>query len=290
MLHVADTASDPVLVASWNTYEPGGHQAWLYANGRIDAATEVFESSVIRPVGLRFEALPGGAEIIRDRWGVYTLERQGCARIDLAYAADNGGFGSGTQQLQRITTPLGLAGLLTVRDHPAAEPYGDASSTRAQLPPVRAGRRRAGLDTGVRCRNKSAETGGELMDQQQIKEFKELLDRRYYELREQIRHDLEVCDQEQYAELAGKVHDLEDEALADLLVDVNLAHVDRHLEELNEVNAALRRIREGTYGICVDTGEEIELERLRAYPTAIRTREAQERYERGHSPGGHSSL
>ena len=128
------------------------------------------------------------------------------------------------------------------------------------------------------------------MNQQQLKAFKDILDRRYRELREQIRHDLEVSDEEQYSELAGRVHDLEDEALADLLVDVNLAHVDRHLEELQQVNAALRRIREGSYGICVDTGEEIELERLRVNPTAIRTREAQERYERNHSPGGRSSL
>jgi len=128
------------------------------------------------------------------------------------------------------------------------------------------------------------------MNQQQLKEFKQILDRRCHELREQIRHDLEVSDREQYAELAGKVHDLEDEALADLLVDVNLAHIDRHLQELNQVNAALRRVREGSYGICVDTGEPIALERLRANPTAIRTREAQERYERNHSPGGYSSL
>ena len=128
------------------------------------------------------------------------------------------------------------------------------------------------------------------MDQKQLREFEEILNRRYSELREQIRHDLEVSDEEQYSELAGKVHDLEDEALADLLVDVNLAHIDRHLEELKQVNAALRRIREGTYGICVDTDEQIELGRLQANPTAIRTREAQERYERNHSPGGHSSL
>jgi RNA polymerase-binding transcription factor DksA len=38
--------------------------------------------------------------------------------------------------------------------------------------------------------------------------------------------------------------------------------------ELVEVNAALKRIGEGTYGICEKTGKEISKERLEAYPAA----------------------
>ncbi|MDP4552451.1 TraR/DksA C4-type zinc finger protein [Alkalihalobacillus macyae] len=50
-------------------------------------------------------------------------------------------------------------------------------------------------------------------------------------------------------------------------------------ERLSAINTALDRIREGTYGICIDTGEEINKERLEAIPYAIRTKEAQDDLE-----------
>lgn len=50
-------------------------------------------------------------------------------------------------------------------------------------------------------------------------------------------------------------------------------------ERLSLINTALDRIREGNYGICVDTGEEIDKERLEAIPYAIRTKEAQDQLE-----------
>ena len=48
---------------------------------------------------------------------------------------------------------------------------------------------------------------------------------------------------------------------------------------LEEVNEALERINTGSYGICVDTGEPISYERLKALPYAKRTVEAQEELE-----------
>ncbi|MFC7395386.1 TraR/DksA family transcriptional regulator [Scopulibacillus cellulosilyticus] len=49
--------------------------------------------------------------------------------------------------------------------------------------------------------------------------------------------------------------------------------------ELQEINEALERMENGQYGICVDTGEEIPYERLKAVPYAKRTKEAQERFD-----------
>ncbi len=129
-----------------------------------------------------------------------------------------------------------------------------------------------------------------MLSHEQLQEFKAMLEKRYYELREEIRQALLKSDNEQYIDLAGQVHDLEDQAVADLLVDVNLAGVTRHINELREVEEALMRIAKGTYGVCVDTGEPIELARLKAQPTAKRTRAAQEAYERSHAVPGHSSL
>jgi RNA polymerase-binding protein DksA len=122
-----------------------------------------------------------------------------------------------------------------------------------------------------------------MLTPQQIEEFKRILDQAYANLRETIRQHLQRSDNEGFQELAGQVHDLQDLSVADLLVDVNFAQIDHLLEELRQVEAALRRIREGTYGICVDTGATIELERLRAYPTATRTLEAQAQYEKTHA-------
>ncbi len=49
---------------------------------------------------------------------------------------------------------------------------------------------------------------------------------------------------------------------------------------LEEVNEALERINKGTYGVCVDTGETISYERLKALPYAKRTVEAQKEHEK----------
>jgi DnaK suppressor protein len=53
---------------------------------------------------------------------------------------------------------------------------------------------------------------------------------------------------------------------------------------LGEVERALQKIEEGTYGLCDDTGEEIPRGRLEAVPEAVRTVEAQQRFERERRP------
>lgn len=98
---------------------------------------------------------------------------------------------------------------------------------------------------------------------------------RFQALREEIRQDLLKSDDDRAAGLADRVRDLEDESLATLIVDLDLADTDRDLEELQDVEAALARIREGTYGRCMRCGEPIPFERLNAYPTARRCRTCQ---------------
>ena len=53
---------------------------------------------------------------------------------------------------------------------------------------------------------------------------------------------------------------------------------------LGDVDRALEKIEEGTYGVCDDTGEEIPKGRLEAVPEAIRTVEAQQSFERERRP------
>jgi DnaK suppressor protein len=54
--------------------------------------------------------------------------------------------------------------------------------------------------------------------------------------------------------------------------------------ELEDVNRALEKIEEGTYGLSDDTGEPISRERLEAIPEAIYTVEGQKRRERERRP------
>ncbi|MEM8788840.1 MAG: RNA polymerase-binding protein DksA [Pseudomonadota bacterium] len=55
---------------------------------------------------------------------------------------------------------------------------------------------------------------------------------------------------------------------------------DRQRKVVAKIDAALRRIEDGSYGYCEATGEPISLKRLDARPIATLSLEAQERHER----------
>ena len=55
---------------------------------------------------------------------------------------------------------------------------------------------------------------------------------------------------------------------------------DRQRKLISKIDAALRRIDDGTYGYCEESGEPISLRRLDARPIATLSIEAQERHER----------
>jgi len=61
---------------------------------------------------------------------------------------------------------------------------------------------------------------------------------------------------------------------------IELRTRDRERKLINKIDEALRRIENGTYGYCEETGEPISLKRLEARPIATLSLEAQERHER----------
>lgn len=73
--------------------------------------------------------------------------------------------------------------------------------------------------------------------------------------------------------------DAGDTSFVDLLQSVGVKLVDIRQEELIKMDAAERKLREGTYGICEECGSEISEERLAAVPYAVRCIEDEERYE-----------
>jgi len=74
--------------------------------------------------------------------------------------------------------------------------------------------------------------------------------------------------------------DLVDRASAESDKALELRTRDRQRKLISKIDAALRRIDNGTYGYCDETGEPIALRRLEARPTATLSLEAQERHER----------
>lgn len=61
---------------------------------------------------------------------------------------------------------------------------------------------------------------------------------------------------------------------------LDLRTKDRARKLISKINDALKRIEDGTYGYCEETGEPIGLERLEARPVATLSIEAQKRHER----------
>ncbi len=74
--------------------------------------------------------------------------------------------------------------------------------------------------------------------------------------------------------------DIVDRASAESDKALELRTRDRQRKLISKIDAALRRIEDGTYGYCDETGEPISLKRLEARPTATLSLEAQERHER----------
>lgn len=80
-------------------------------------------------------------------------------------------------------------------------------------------------------------------------------------------------DQEQHTDVADRASSETDRA-------IELRARDRQRKLTAKIDAALRRIDDGSYGYCEDTGEPISLKRLIARPIATLSLEAQEKHER----------
>ena len=74
--------------------------------------------------------------------------------------------------------------------------------------------------------------------------------------------------------------DIADRASSETDRAIELRARDRQRKLIAKIDAALRRIEDGSYGYCEETGEPIGLGRLDARPIATLSLEAQERHER----------
>jgi DnaK suppressor protein len=74
--------------------------------------------------------------------------------------------------------------------------------------------------------------------------------------------------------------DIADRATSETDRALELRTRDRQRKLISKIDEALRRIEDGSYGYCEDTGEPIGVARLEARPIATLSLEAQERHER----------
>ena len=114
-------------------------------------------------------------------------------------------------------------------------------------------------------------------------EYMSPLQQEYFRQRLQNwRADLVEESKQTIENLREEVRDIGDEAeraTRETENSLELRTRDRYRKLIGKIDSTLKRLEAGDYGYCVDTGEEIGLERLEARLTAERTIDAQERWE-----------
>ena len=101
-------------------------------------------------------------------------------------------------------------------------------------------------------------------------------------LREKLVGEVQVNEEEMRAPIEPHSMDIADSATDEMEHDLALGILAHETDALFEIDAALGRIADGSYGICEATGKPIPAERLRALPWTRFVREFQERLEKRH--------
>lgn len=91
-------------------------------------------------------------------------------------------------------------------------------------------------------------------------------------------------------DVMGGVGDAGDESVQRMVVDMHLQEAGRDLEELRDIDGALKRIADGEYGDCEQCGNEIGYPRLEVQPTAVRCIACQSQYEKTYAQKGKPTI
>ena len=114
----------------------------------------------------------------------------------------------------------------------------------------------------------------------QLEKLKAKLLERQRMLVEEVREKREQAATEGNEEPFGVVGDAGDESVLRMITDLDITEAGRDVEELRDIDAALRRIDDGSYGTCDECGQEIGYPRLEVQPTATRCIADQEKFEK----------
>jgi len=130
-----------------------------------------------------------------------------------------------------------------------------------------------------------------VLNKSQLEQLTRKLKEDYQTLLREVRNELENSgDQHRIDLLNSEPGDAGDESLANALADYNLTILDRHIDGMRDIEAALQRIKNDEYGVCIDCGEEVTFPRLMAYPTAKRCIVCQEQREKHYAQEGRPKM
>jgi len=117
--------------------------------------------------------------------------------------------------------------------------------------------------------------GEEYMSKEQLEHFRTILASWKRDLMQEVdRTMLHMKDE------AANFPDPNDRATQESEFSLELRTRDRERKLIRKIDEALKRIEDGSYGFCLETGEPIGVKRLEARPVATLSVEAQERRER----------
>jgi DnaK suppressor protein len=94
------------------------------------------------------------------------------------------------------------------------------------------------------------------------------------QLREQLLRTTQAGETEEtqlHSQSLGEAHESEDDAQKLAMLEVDGAAVRRNMQRLTQIERALQKIEDGTYGLSDISGEPIPRERLEAMPEAVQT-------------------
>ena len=120
-----------------------------------------------------------------------------------------------------------------------------------------------------------AKRGEQYMNAVQLEHFRNILNGWKRDLMEEVDRTVSHMKDE-----AANFPDPNDRATQEEEFSLELRTRDRERKLIRKIDEALKRVEDGSYGYCLETGEEIGVKRLEARPVATLTIEAQERRER----------
>ncbi len=111
-------------------------------------------------------------------------------------------------------------------------------------------------------------------DRERYLVLKGMLEERRKEIQEKLRSLRESLPAE-----AADVRDVEEQSVDDFVSEVDFALMEMKSETLRQIDEALRRVEAGSYGACLECGNEIAEARMKALPFALLCRDCQQARE-----------
>ena len=118
------------------------------------------------------------------------------------------------------------------------------------------------------------------MTADELERVRQNLLKRKSELWQEISEDIENDAREEYQELVQSIRDDSNRALAELEETTLWSYVELKVQEIENIDEALKRMQAGRYGSCKSCGGWIRPARLAVVPYAVRCRACQEKQEK----------